>query len=223
MINLIEDIVKLKKKGLTLQEIAERMNMSLGKVQYRWNKYRQQQEPSNTSASPVNTVIEEIGTAEKEKWSMPFEYNEANVCLMPRSPNSLYAYWSFSDSIKNMAEHHFRTNWEALPNVLKIYDVTDILFYGHNAHRTFEVDIPPMTNNWFIELLEPDRTYIVDIGTRTYDGSFFTLLRSNPAETSPSEISTPYDSKIERWKHQQVSQPEWLENFSTYSYYQKIR
>ncbi len=28
--NLIEDIVKLKENGLTLQEIAQRMNMSLG-------------------------------------------------------------------------------------------------------------------------------------------------------------------------------------------------
>lgn len=213
--NLIEDIVKLKEKGYTLQEIAERMDMSLGKVQYRWNKYRQQQSIPE-AISPSEEII-------KERYSMPFEYQEANACLMPRTPESLYVYWSFSDSIKSMAEHHFRTKWEELPSVLKIYDVTDILFYGHNAHRTFEIDLPPMTNNWFLYSLEPDRTYIADIGTRTFDGSFFTLLRSNPAETSALETSSHYDEKIERWKQQDVTQPEWLENFSTYSYYQKIR
>ncbi|MBY6035492.1 DUF4912 domain-containing protein [Fictibacillus nanhaiensis] len=216
---MIEDIVKLKEKGLTLQEIAEKMNLSLGKVQYRWNKYRQQHPPADVLTGSNDTDKTKV----REKWIMPFEYEEANVCLMPQTANSLYAYWSFSDAIKTLAEHHFRTNWEQLPNVLKIYDVTDILFYGHNAHRTFEVDLPPMTNNWFIHSLEPDRTYIVDIGTRTFDGSFFTLLRSNPAETGRSEMGTSYDSKIERWKHENVSQPEWLENFSTYSYYQKIR
>ncbi len=216
MMNLIEDIVKLKENGLTLQEIAQRMNMSLGKVQYRWNKYRQQQTPSNheISSQPV---------LKKEKWSMPFEYEEANVHLMPRTPDSLYAYWSFSESTKQMAEHHFRTKWEELPSILKIYDVTDIDFFGHNAHRTFEVELPSMTNNWFVHSLEPGRTYIADIGTRTFDGSFFTLLRSNPVETSPSLYNSFHDEKIDRWKHQSVEQPEWLENFSTYSYYQKIR
>lgn len=214
--NLIEDIVKLKERGLTLQEIAERMNMSLGKVQYRWNKYRQQQSHPEEISAPLQEMT-------KEKWSMPFEYKEANACLMPRTPESLYVYWSFSESVKNMAEHHFRTKWEELSGVLKVYDVTDILFYGHNAHRTFEIDLPPMTNNWFLHSLEPDRTYIADIGTRTFDGSFFTLLRTNPAETGAAEKSSSYDEKIERWKQQDVSQPEWLENFSTYSYYQKIR
>jgi uncharacterized protein len=214
--NLIEDIVKLKERGLTLQEIAERMNMSLGKVQYRWNKYRQQQSPPGENSAPSVEL-------KKENWTMPFEYKEANACLLPRTPESLYVYWSFSESIKNMAEHHFRTKWEELPDVLKIYDVTDILFYGHNAHRTFEIDLPPMTNNWFLHSLEPDRTYIADIGTRTFDGSFFTLLRTNPAETGAAEMSSSYDEKIERWKQQDITQPEWLENFSTYSYYQKIR
>lgn len=218
MMNLIEDIVKLKEKGLTLQEIAQRMNMSLGKVQYRWYKYRQQQTPSNHELSP-----EAVAVKEKEKWTMPYEYEEDNVCLMPRTSDSLYAYWSFTESIKQMAEHHFRTKWEELPSVLKIYDVTDIEFFGHNAHRTFEVELPPMTNNWFLQSLEPGRTFIVDIGTRTFDGSFFTLLRSNPAETSPDPYNSIHDEKIERWKHQDVNEPEWLENFSTYSYYQKIR
>ncbi|MED1863464.1 DUF4912 domain-containing protein [Fictibacillus nanhaiensis] len=213
---MIEDIVKLKENGLTLQEIAQRMNMSLGKVQYRWNKYRQQQTPSNHEllSQPV---------LKEEKWTMPFEYEETNVHLMPRTPDSLYVYWSFSQSTKQMAEQHFRTKWEDLPSLLKIYDVTDIDFFGHNAHRTFEVELPPMTNNWFLQSLEPGRTYITDIGTRTFDGSFFTLLRSNPAETSPALYNSLHDEKIDRWKHQIVDQPEWLENFSTYSYYQKIR
>jgi uncharacterized protein len=214
--NLIEDIVKLKERGLTLQEIAEQMNMSLGKVQYRWNKYRQQQAPPSENPAPAENI-------KKVKWSMPFEYQEANACLMPRTTESLYVYWSFSDAIKNMAEHHFRTKWEELPSVLKIYDVTDIHFHGHNAHRTIEIELPPMTNNWFVHSLEPDRTYIADIGTRTFDGSFFTLLRSNPAETGAGDISISFDEKIERWKQQKITQPEWLENFSTYSYYQKIR
>ncbi|MCM3716818.1 DUF4912 domain-containing protein [Fictibacillus phosphorivorans] len=219
---MIEDIVKLKKRGLTLQEIAEKMNMSLGKVQYRWNKYRQQQVTSK-EVSATKEIPAQPKETKKEKWSMPFEYKEASACLMPHTPESLYVYWSFSESIKNMAEHHFRTKWEDLPGVLKVYDVTDIIFYGHNAHRTFEIDLPPMTNNWFLNSLEPDRTYIVDIGTRTFDGSFFTLLRSNPAETGSAETNSSYDEKIERWKHQDITQPEWLENFSTYSYYQKIR
>ncbi|WNB93533.1 DUF4912 domain-containing protein [Bacillus sp. NEB1478] len=214
---MIEEIVKLKNKGLTLQEIAEKMEMSLGKVQYRWNKYRKDLVPEEIASIPF------IEKHKEKKWEMPFEYKEASICLMPISSNRLYVYWSFSDAIKNMAEQHFRSEWDSLPNVLKIYDVTDIIFFGHNAHRTFEVDLPPMTNNWFIHSLEPDRTYIVDVGTRTYDGSFFTLLRSNPAETDPSQNSAPFDEKIERWKQQNVSQPEWLENFSTYSYYQKIK
>jgi uncharacterized protein len=213
---LIEDIVKLKNRGLTLQEIAKKMNISLGKVQYRWNKYRQQ---VLTKAADHHTPDREEAT----KWKMPFDYNESLVCLMPICPHRLYAYWSFSNTLVKMAEHHFRTKWDALPKVLKIYDVTDIVFCGHNAHRTYEVNLPPMTNNWFIHSLEADRNYIVDVGTRTFDDSFFTLLRSNPAETSNTTVSLLQDHKLERWKEQERSQPEWFENFSTYSYYQTIR
>jgi hypothetical protein len=214
---MIEEIAKWKNEGLTLYEIAEKMNTSVGKVQYRWRQYRKQS--SVTDTVHENEKLEDIGVT----WVMPPEYEEDILYMMPQGPQTMFVYWSLSEGTRKMAEHHFRTAWSDLPKVIKMYDVTDIVFHGHNAHKAFEMDVPEMTNNWFLHNLEPGRTYVADIGTRTFDGSFFTLLRGNAAETSSLNEDVSLSEKVRRWKTDKQSEPEWLENYSVYSYYQKIR
>lgn len=231
MKKMINEIVKMKEKGLTLQQIADRMNLSIGKVQYRWNKYRQEagkaMEPNSKKGSAVqekpDEPLEHIVEPPKIHWIMPYEFDEDTLFAMVQSPTSIFVYWSISAMKRQMVEHHFRTSWSRLPKKMKIYDVTDIIFQGHNSHRSFEIDLPEMTNNWFLQHLEPDRTYVVDIGTQTFDGSFFTVLRSNPVETPRDAANDHRMQNVVNWKNGNAHEPEWMENFSSYSYYQKIR
>ncbi|MFC7370380.1 DUF4912 domain-containing protein [Fictibacillus iocasae] len=214
---MIEEIVKWKNEGLTLYEIAEKMNTSVGKVQYRWRQYRKQ------STVPDNHQSMQEFDGKEVEWVMPAEYKEDVLYMMPQGPATIFVYWSLSESTVKVAEHHFRTSWSDLPKVIKLYDVTDVQFHGHNAHKAFEIEVPEMTNNWFLHNLEPGGTYIADVGTRTFDGSFFTLLRSNAVETSRLEEEGSTADKVRRWQSESQAEPEWLENYSVYSYYHKIR
>ncbi len=221
---MINEIVKMKEKGLTLQQIAEKMNLSLGKVQYRWNKYRQEAGKVREEENAEELILADPPKQEHSiQWVMPYEFDEDTLFAMVQSPTSIYVYWSISSMKQKMVEHHFRTPWSELPKRMKIYDVTNIIFQGHNAHRNFEIEIPEMTNNWFIQHLEPDRTYVIDVGTRTFDGSFFTVLRSNPVETPRDQSNEYRTGSVMNWKNGNADVPEWMENFSSYSYYQKIR
>lgn len=222
---MIEEIVRLKENGLTLKQIAARMDVSIGKVQYRWQKYRiERKKVEGTSRKQLKHS--NIDSKRQIAWEMPPEYDEDTIVALPQSPTTLYVYWSLSASKKRMIEHHLRTEWSNLPKVLKIYDVTDLHFQGHNQHRTFEVSLPEMTNNWFLTNLETNRTFIFDFGTRTYDGSFFTVIRSKSVETPRSDLQPYYPRHripLQEWKEGMSSSPNWQESVSCYSYYEKLK
>jgi hypothetical protein len=222
---LIEEIVRLKGNGLTLKQIADRMDLSVGKVQYRWQKYRMERKKKGDNPLKQAEHSKEE-PAENVIWVMPPEYDEDTIIALPQSPTTLYVYWSLSASKQSMIEHHLRTEWLNLPKVLKIYDVTDLHFQGHNQHRAFEISLPEMTNNWFLTDLETNRTFIFDLGTRTYDGSFFTVIRSQSVETPRSDHHPYYPrhrTPIQEWKEGMSSSPNWQESVSCYSYYEKIK
>ena len=41
---MIEEIIKLREDGLSFRKIASQLNTTVGRVQYRWNKYVNNQE-----------------------------------------------------------------------------------------------------------------------------------------------------------------------------------
>lgn len=145
------------------------------------------------------------------------------IIVMPQSPNILFAYWSISNNKQYMVEHHLRTQWERLPKLIRINNITAINFNGHNAHQHLDFLVFEDTNQWFFNDLHPNCTYCVEVGTKTQDGSFFSVLRSKPVDTprqSPNEIGI-HEKSVNNWKGGKATEPEWLEHFSSYSYYQK--
>ncbi|WP_217221996.1 DUF4912 domain-containing protein [Desertibacillus haloalkaliphilus] len=172
-------------------------------------------------------IREKIITDKKQEytWEVPSRYYRNRFVLEAQAPNVLYGYWEVSDGKQQMVEHHFRTKWPQLEKVLRVYDITAITFNGHNAHRSYDIVIPEMTDNWFFHNLDSNCTYCVDFGTKTYEGSFFTILRSNPIDTPrvDQQQCGIHSSAVSKWRQGVQSEPDWLEHFSTYSYYQKLK
>ncbi|MDT8861736.1 DUF4912 domain-containing protein [Alkalihalobacillus sp. MEB130] len=210
---LIEQILTLRERGYSFRKIAIELNTTVGKVQYRYQKYRQQQEE--------NEEIEQMDMIP----SVPSSYERDEFSLLPQSPTTVYAFWEVSASLRQVSEHQTRHRWEELSKCLRVYDCTMIDFNGHNSHRYFDIYIPEMTNNWVIRELEPNRTYIVDFGVQTRQGSFLSLLRSNAIDTprSSDSINGLHVEAVNQWKSGKCNEPNWLEHFSTYSYYEKIK
>lgn len=67
--------------------------------------------------------------------------------------------------------------------------MTDIYFNGYNAHRVFQLSVPPDADNWYINGVESRRRYLADLGIQVIEGGFFAILRSNIVETPPSRES----------------------------------
>nr|WP_283244058.1 DUF4912 domain-containing protein [Bacillus suaedaesalsae] len=146
------------------------------------------------------------------------------LCLMVQNSTSIYLYWDLSKTKVQWVETNFQRSFSSMTKYLKIYHITSIMFNGHNAHGEFELPLPEMTNNWFIRDLEPNQTYIAELGVKTDQGHFFTLLRSNPIDTPRNDVNQAglFTESVHEWKQGQSSSPAWLENFSTYSYYEKL-
>ncbi len=116
-----------------------------------------------------------------ETWQ-PYWQGERLV-LMVRNPHTLFAYWELADWQRALVCRHFQSDWSQLSFYLQLYDVTDIIFDGQNAHQTRRIPVFSDANRWYIHDVEECRNYVLDFGTTTLSGSFFSLLRSSPVRT----------------------------------------
>lgn len=196
------EILKLLDQGLTHQEVAEKLQISVGKVRYQLYKKRQKE---------IQQESIKIEDAEVHPW-----YGEDQLVLLPQNPTSLYAYWEITGERKRLVEEHFGCAWEALPKILRVYDVTDIYFNGDNAHYYTDVPVNDYANNWFIHQLGPNRNYCVDFGTRTWEGHYFTILRSDVVNLPPSDVQAWREH--EKWtRPAETEEPGWLREFTGYT------
>lgn len=120
------------------------------------------------------------------------EPREDRLFAAAREPSAIFACWQIGISRRRLIEQHFAKPWEQLPLCLQVYDVTDIVFEGDNAHSVRRTSISALADNWYIEGLAEDRTYIVDYGLLTPEGRFFCLLRSAPVAAPPRTPDEPF-------------------------------
>jgi uncharacterized protein len=137
------------------------------------------------------------------------------------TPRKLLLYWEVSDLPKKILEFYFDLSFESLTPIIRIYDVTDIVFNGKNAHHFFEVAIPYQNGHWFIKGLVGNRSYVVELGINISNQEFFPLFRSNSIQTPTIEIpnGTNINHDLIKYKEQEDQPPKWMDHVSTYSYY----
>lgn len=120
-------------------------------------------------------------------FDIPDSYGKDKLVLLPVNPKWVYAYWDFSSGLiqRLLAEKP----------VLRLHDVTNIIFNGKNAHKTKEIQISSFAGNWYFNVDLSDADYLAEIGYYK-SGEFFPLLRSNLVRT-PSDH--PKFGKTEKW------------------------
>ncbi|WP_349407823.1 DUF4912 domain-containing protein [Pseudalkalibacillus sp. SCS-8] len=210
---MIEEIIEMKKKGYTIKQISSELNVSVGKIQYRLRKER------------LTQPLAESETQFTISKKIPGAYEIDRIVVLPQNPHCLYAYWDVQTPTQHMVAHHFSKSWTALTKKLRIYDCSDVIFNGHNAHRYIDIPVPEMTNNWFIRDLEENRTYIADYGVADEGCDFFSIVRSKPVETPRigDKHSSRHRDPVKRWQTGELSSPEWHETFSAYSIYNLLK
>jgi hypothetical protein len=124
----------------------------------------------------------------------PPNYNDTRMILLVRDPYWLYTYWNVNSHTKSQLAIGGR-NFEELRLALRVYDVTDLKFNGTNSNYYFDINLNHYTNNWYINVAQPNRSFCVDLGYIAEDGNFVTIVRSNIVTTPRDQISDVIDEE----------------------------
>ncbi len=128
---------------------------------------------------------------------IPERYTDDRIVLMARDPWWMYTYWDISEERKNHVINNIdEEERNSFRLIIRIHDVTGKDFNGYNAHYSFDIEVPSLNSNWYIQTNNPGRSFCVEIGILTLSGSFHVLARSNIAATPRYGISNIVD---EHW------------------------
>jgi hypothetical protein len=110
---------------------------------------------------------------------LPGGYGRDRIVAQVRDPWWIHAYWevTFGTMDKLKAEH--RDQFYRAKRILRVYDVSHIIFNGTNAHRHFDIDVGHEAMSWYIDTGSPGRSWCIDVGLLLPDGAFVTIVRSN--------------------------------------------
>ena len=129
----------------------------------------------------LRRVAEEVGA------QYPPPRLGTELVLLEVDPRRTHAYWNID------AADHEAARRQAGPGdhplVLRMRDVTDS---GSAGPAPFDVEVQGLQNHWSVDLWEPGRAYVAEIGLRLADGGLVGIARSNRVETpraGQSELS----------------------------------
>jgi len=128
---------------------------------------------------------------------LPSEYGEDKIVLQVRDPRWIHAYWEVGQQTFERLRNQLGDDFYKARRILRVYDVSYIIFNGHNAHRFFDLKITDHANNWYIDTGAPGRSWCVDLGFLLPNGRFIMILRSNT-------VTTPIDGPS--W----ITDEEWM-------------
>jgi len=129
------------------------------------------------------------------KNDIPKSYNETYFNAIVRDAQSIFVYWELSDELQESVKKAMGDKaYEASKRILRVLDVTDIEYDGTNAWSSFDIDISPTANNWYINVSQPARNYVIECGQRDKSGQFYLLIRSNTIIMPRAAISGAIDA-----------------------------
>jgi hypothetical protein len=204
----LKGVSKLSKDELServASEISARLKPAAGKAK---------SAPSVGKAQPVTVPAPAAaGDGGESAWShkfevpehgkneptatIPWSYAYDRVTGMAVDPDRLFVYWEVTDdAIAKAREGLGKGGKDAWLN-LRIYDTTDRIFDGTNAHSYFDHRVERGDRHWFFHIGKPSSSAFIDIGLMSPEGYFVKMSRSGRVEFSRKEPS-------------QWGEPEWL-------------
>jgi uncharacterized protein len=216
---MIEEIIKLREDGLSFRKIASQLNTTIGRVQYRWNKYIKSQENNREI-----DAVEKKATAKEDTINHSTnDYSPIKGALQVKlvTPRKVILYWEPSSIPNKVFNLFYDKPFEEMVHIVRLYDVSDIIFTGNNAHHYYDITVPYNKGYWFIKGLTANRSYVAELGVKLNEQDFFPVLRSNSVQTptmSNLEASEIHKNLVDLQQIDNFS-PKWIDHVSTYSYY----
>jgi glycosyltransferase involved in cell wall biosynthesis len=123
----------------------------------------------------LREIIWDIG----QKYPIPQQRDSVELLMV--NPRLGHVTWHVPEESAVAARQRSRGAFSDAPLVVRIYDVTDIIFDGSNAHMSFDLDVGKLSGNYYFKVDRQGRNYLAETGLRNAQGDFFPLSRSNTA------------------------------------------
>ena len=107
------------------------------------------------------------------------------LVVLVRGPYWLHACWELTRASVERARVALGQQWHSARPVLRVSHV--VRDGTTSSARKFirDIEIHGGVNNWYVDVLEPPRSFQMDIGYLCPDGRFLSLARSNVVSTPP--------------------------------------
>ena len=115
------------------------------------------------------------------------------LVAMVRDSFWLHAYWELTRTGVERAEAAMGRDWHGAKPVLRVFEVSGggSTTAAERLWRTIEIH--GGVNNWYIDVIDPPKSYRLDIGYLSLDGKFHVLCRSNVVTTPVPGTSDAID------------------------------
>ena len=119
------------------------------------------------------------------------------LVAIERDPEWIFLFWELSDTgIDSTLDSVGAAAGDKLTRrILRLLDVTDIVYNGSNAWRIYDTAIDDLADNWYLKVPEPGRKYLVEIGLLHLDGTFAAIARSNLVTVPTGRVSELADEE----------------------------
>ena len=122
------------------------------------------------------------------------------IIVLTRDSYWLHAYWELSRTTLSRARAALGQDWHEARPILRVLDVSSEDTTSAAERQIRDIPIHGGVNNWYIDVLEPPRSYRIDIGYVSRRGKFYVLARSNVVTTPKAGVTDTLD---ENWSNVQ--------------------
>ena len=122
---------------------------------------------------------------------IPWGYGRDRVTVMAVDPEQLYVYWEVTDQAIARAREGLGAGGRDAWLNLRVYDVTNRIFDGTNAHHYFDHSIARTDRQWFFFIGRPSSAVVAEIGLKSKEGYFVRTARSGRAEFPRRDTASP--------------------------------
>ncbi|MBB6444925.1 DUF4912 domain-containing protein [Bacillus benzoevorans] len=177
---MIEEIKKLRRKGLTFKKIAEELDTTVGKVQYQWRKYNHtQKEKPSEEPQPIVKIHqpELLRILQEANWNRKRLVPASFLSKWFTGGEQLFPYWTLVDVRRTPL--YITKQLKQNAKVVRLYDVTYLPHGERSAHIVQESVLERGKEALAWRLFQPSRSYMLELGVKLSNKKFFPLVRSN--------------------------------------------
>ena len=112
------------------------------------------------SPEPLRTLASDGPLPDREPGDLPHIYGRDTLVLLPRDPWWVFAYWEVTPTTREQALRPLGDEADGARDVLRVYDVTFLTFTGDNAWFSFDVELLPSADHWYLNVSRPAASYL---------------------------------------------------------------